>query len=334
MGEELYDSVATFKAKAYERLAVEGLGAHVAEHHGVDVVGTTPLDGGVFRVDVADGRRWVARLFSRARPLPAVQGDADVLDLVAAHGFCAERTVSSQAAVSVHEGQGVLVTEWVDGVNGRGKESPAVFRSLGALLGRLHAIEPAGGGHGSSRPAGSWHSLSIEGGGREADVRHLRSLLADARSSTTASSASSFDELDEALEGLDVGDGLPTALTHPDFCSANAMLVPGSDEIVLVDWTGAGTAPRVTGLGLLLSSTGGVPTSVDAVLAGYASSGQALTGPELERLDDAVLGFGFVLACWGIAYFGAPAAQVVSTLAASRDSARAIANRVREAAGA
>lgn len=330
MGEGLYDSVATFKAKAYERVAVEGLAGHVAEHHGVDVVGTTPLDGGVFRVDLADGRRWVARLFPRARPMAAVQGDAEVLDLVAAHGFPAEHTVSP-TAVSGHEGQGVLVTEWTGGVNGRGKESPAVFRSLGALLGRLHAIEPTAGGHGSSRPAGSWHSLSIEGGGRKADVRHLRSLLADARS--TASAPSAFDELDEALEGLDVGDGLPSALTHPDFCSANAMLAPDGEGIVLVDWTGAGTAPRVVSLGLLLSSTGGVPASVDAVMAGYASSGGSLTATELDRLDDAVLGFGFVLACWGIVYFGAPAPQVVATLAASRVTARAIADRVRRTVG-
>jgi Ser/Thr protein kinase RdoA (MazF antagonist) len=333
MGEGLYDSVATFKARAYERVAVERLGPHLAERYGVDVVGTAALDGGVYRVDLLDGRRWVARLFPRARPMAAVRGDAEVLDLVAGRAFPAERCVSDP--VSEHEGQGVLVTEWVEGVNGRGQERPALFRTLGALLGELHSIVPTDG-HAARRPAGSWHSLSIEGGGREADVRHLRSLLADAASSSTASAAderSAFDALDRELEALDVGDGLPTALTHPDFCSANAVL--GSDGgVVLVDWTGAGTAPRLTSLGLLLSSTGGASASVDAVMSGYASAGAMLEAAELDRLEDAVVGFGFVLACWGVVYFGTPASQVVSTLAMSRTSVRSIVDRTRQAVGA
>lgn len=327
MGAELYDSVATFKAKAYERVGVEGLGRHLSERYGTEITGTSELDGGVYRVDHADGRRpWVARLFPRARPIEAVEGDAEVLTLVAAHGFPAERCVADP--VSEHEGQGVLVTEWVDGVNGRGKGSPDLFGSLGRLLGELHGI-PRPEGHASTRAAGSWHSLSIEGGGRDADVRHLRSLLTDAASTAPADQQPSFDALDEELAALDVGEGLPSALTHPDFCSANVVLTDGG--AVLVDWTGAGTAPRVLSLGLLLSSTGGDGASIDAVMSGYSASGQTLEPAEVERLEDAVVGFGFVLACWGIVYFGAPPNQVVSTLARSRAAARPIVERARQA---
>lgn len=330
MSEGLYDSVATFKARAYERIAVEGLGPHLAECYGVDVVGTTALDGGVYRVDLGNDRCWVARLFPRARPIEVVRGDADVLDLVADRDFPAERCVSD--AVSEHEDQGVLVTEWVEGVNGRGQDSPAVFRSLGALLAELHSIVPPEG-HAARRPAGSWHSLSIEGGGREADVRHLRSLLTEAALSSSSEERPAFEALDRELEALDVGDGLPTALTHPDFCSANAMLA-ADGGVVLVDWTGAGTAPRVTSLGLLLSSTSGAQASVDAVMSGYASAGVTLEPAEFDRLEDAVVGFGFVLACWGVVYFGAPASQVVSTLAMSKASARSIVERARQAVAA
>ena len=330
MGEEMYDSVATFKARAYERVGADGLGRHLSERYGVEVAGTSELDGGVYRVDRVDGGRWVARLFPRARPIEAAQGDADVLELVAAHGFPAERGVPDP--VSEHEGQGVLVTEWVEGVNGRGKDTPDLFGSLGRLLGELHAIVPPDG-HGATRPAGSWHSLSIEGGGRDADVRHLRSLLADAARSAPAEQRGSFEALDRELAALDVGDGLPSALTHPDFCSANVMLADDGG-VTLVDWTGAGTAPRVVSLGLLLSSTGGDQTSIDAVMAGYAASGGVLEPAELDRLEDAVIGFGFVLACWGIAYFGASANQVLSTLAGSRAAARPIVERARQAVGA
>ncbi|HUP85176.1 MAG TPA: phosphotransferase [Acidimicrobiales bacterium] len=166
-------------------------------------------------------------------------------------------------------------------------------------------------------------------------MRHLRSLLADARSSCSSSTElSAFDVLDHELEVLDVGEGLPSALTHPDFCAPNVMLGPHG-RAVLVDWTGAGMAPRITSLGLLLSSTGGSRDSIDAVLSGYASAGvPVLEADELDRLQDAIRGFGFILACWGVVYFGARPSHVAATLMMSRASARSIADRVRETVGA
>ena len=327
MGDGLYESVAAFKARAYERVGADRLGQHLADHYGTTVTGTTELDGGVFRVDRADGPPWVARLFPLARPVEAVQGDAEVLDLVARHGFPAERTIDDP--VTEHEGQGVLVTELVDGTNARGDTSPRIFTELGALLGRLHSIDVPDGA--TSRAAGSWHSLSIAGGGRDADVRALRSLLADAATRAPSVHVASVATLDEELAALDVGEGLPTALTHPDFCPANVMRTPDGGY-VLVDWTGAGTAPRVSGLGLLLSSTGGNPSLVDSVMASYlATLGDALEPAELDRLEDAIRGFGFVLGCWGVIYWGAPASQVVAGLAPTRAFARAIADRARQA---
>ena len=329
MSEGIYDSVATFKAAAYERVGTERLGSHLSDRYGVTVASTAELDGGVHRVDLDDGRRWVARLFPRARPVDAVRGDADILGLVAGHGFPAERCVPDVDPVSEHEGQGVLVTEFVEGANGRGRETTELFRTLGRLLGELHSVVPPDG-HAAMRPAGSWHSLSIEGGGRDADVRHLRTLLADAAKHAPSPD---FDELDRLLATLDVGDGLPTGLTHPDLCGPNAML--GADgAVTLVDWTGAGTAPRIIGLGLLLSTTGGNVASVDAVLSGYSDAGIVPEPAEIERLADAIVGFGFVLACWGIVYFGAPASSAVATLQTSRQVAAPIVERVRRVVAA
>jgi Ser/Thr protein kinase RdoA (MazF antagonist) len=331
MGEGLYESVASFKAKAYERVGEDQLGRHLAEHYGIEVRATAQLDGGVHRIDRADGAPWVARLFTTSRPVEAVHGDAAVLRLVADHDFPAERCIADP--VTVHHGQGVLVTEFVDGTNARGDERVELFRTLGAQLGRLHSIEVPSG-HAGTRRAGSWHSLSVEGGGRDADVAALCSLLADAATRAPADQLLSFETLRGELESLDVGDGLPTALTHPDYNGANAMCTPGGD-VVLVDWTGAGTAPRVSALGLLLSSTGANPTLIDAVLEGYTSTvATPLTAEELDRLDDAIRGFGFVLACWGIVYWGAPASQVAHGVAPGRSFARAIADRARRTVSA
>jgi Ser/Thr protein kinase RdoA (MazF antagonist) len=328
MREGLYESVATFKANAYVRVGEERLGAHLADHYGIEVTGTVPLDGGVYRVDRGDGPPWVARLFTRSRPIEAVRGDAAVLQLVAERGFPAERCIADP--VTEHEGQGVLVTELVDGTNARDDQRVELFRTLGARLGELHSIAvPAG--HAAARPAGSWHSLSIAGGGRDADVAALHSLLADAATRAPADQQLSFETLHAELESLDVGHGLPTALTHPDYCGANAMCTPDG-HVVLVDWTGAGTAPRVLTLGWLLSTTGGRAELIDAVLTAYASTVDTpLTTLELDRLEDAIRGFGFVLGCWGIAYWGAPASQVVSGVAPGRSVARTIADQARQA---
>ncbi|HEX3974728.1 MAG TPA: hypothetical protein VHW96_00615 [Solirubrobacteraceae bacterium] len=45
------------------------------------------------------------------------------------------------------------------------------------------------------------------------------------------------------------------AFTHPDFVMAN-VVAPGDGTMVLVDWSGAGRAPRMWSLGFLLWAVG------------------------------------------------------------------------------
>lgn len=318
--DDLFSSVERFKATAYGRTGIDRLAGHLAQTYDWDVVSTTQLDGGVFRIDTGGAGSFVARVFPAARPLAAAETDAAVLAFVADHDYPAERVV--EPAVSVHDAQPVLVTRFVDGTNLRGDASPATFGRLGTLLGALHTLPdrpwPAGGG---------WHSLSVHGGGRDADVAALRALLADVASRATTVDQAALETLRSELASLDVGDGLPRALTHPDFATPNAIRAPDGG-LVLVDWTGAGAAPRIQSLGLLLACTGGNPLLVDAVMRGYRQH-VTLEAEERERLPDAIRGFGLVLACWGIVYFGSSPHSVVAGLAAGRTLASTIAGRAR-----
>src|SRR5438132_101151 len=81
--------------------------------------------------------------------------------------------------------------------------------------------------------------------------------------------------------------------------------------------TRAGSAPRIGALGWLLSTTGGNASLIDAVALGYRSHVR-LTDDELSRLPDSLRAFHFVLDCWGIVYWGTPAAPVAAKVAPAR----------------
>src|SRR4051812_19592151 len=321
----IYDRVDTFKSVAYARVGQDRLPAHLEDRYGIRVAALTELDGGVFRVDRDDAPPWVARLFPAVRPMDAVEGDGEVLRFVAAHDLPAERCACADPC-SVLEGQGVLVTEYVAGVNGRGDSSPNTMHRMGELLGRLHTLPPASGA--MARDAGSWHSLSVQGGARSEDVAALQKLLADVQQRAPAAQHQALQALRDELADIDVGQGLPTALTHPDFATANVIKTPDGG-LVLVDWTGAGDAPRVISLGLLLSTSGGSLDLVDAVMAGYREHVQ-LEPEELSRLPDSIRAFALILDCWGIVYWGAPATAALQQVEPARERAAAIAQRARQ----
>ena len=75
-----------------------------------------------------DGPDWIARVFAADRPVAAAEGDAAMLVRLEQQEFPAERC-AAQEPVSVHEGQGVLVTRYVKGT--RADEQPADVRRAG-----------------------------------------------------------------------------------------------------------------------------------------------------------------------------------------------------------
>ncbi len=142
--------------RTFHRSGMDSLAEHLATTYGIRVNGTRSLDVGVLRVDRADGPAWVARIFPMARPLNVTRGDAEVLAYLADAGYPAERVAASEP-VSEHDGQAVLVTQFVEGKAPRSTQ--ATLRQLGEMLGALHTLPDP-----PARSGCAWHHLAFEGG--------------------------------------------------------------------------------------------------------------------------------------------------------------------------
>jgi len=321
------------------RRGVPELGAHLERTYGTPVAGVSQLDLGVYRVDRADGPAWVARLFPAVRPRARVDEDAAILRLLAARDYPAER-VAAEHPVSQLEGQPLLVTEHVDGVP-RGQRRAAIvaaggLRALGAMLAALHAMSLApgddaagGGAAAAARPGGAWHHLAD--GGPRAELDALARLVADRTRPAAPRGARAADTLRAAVSGLDDGAGLPEAFTHPDFVMAN-VVATADDRMVMVDWSGAGRAPRMWSLAFLLWAVGfnGDLARVDRIVAGYRR--RVTPEPEeLARLDTLVGVRPIVFEAWGYGTGRQPLGEAVAGIADARERATAIAARARAA---
>lgn len=252
-----------------------------------------PLDVGVLRVEREDGPAWIARLFPPARPVEAVHGDARILRYLAEVGFPAEQ-VATPGAVSVHEGQGLLVTELVAATPP--PPDVEIFRALGDLLGRLHALAPPPAV--AARPGGAWHHLVPQGGLAD-EMAAILSLLDEAEPRVPAARRGDYEAVRDQLAAAGSFAGLPHALVHPDFVPPNAMW-PGPGP-VLVDWTGAGSGPRLPFVGFLLWAAGhGSRDCVAAVVTSYRAHVR-LEDEELASLAPAITLRPLVLGAWGFA---------------------------------
>jgi Ser/Thr protein kinase RdoA (MazF antagonist) len=304
----------------------ERLRAHLEARYGIDVTAMTELDIGVWHVVRADGPDWVARWFPARRPAEAVAGDAEILRYVAAHEFPAERCATGEP-VSALDGRAVLVTEWAAPVP-REQRRDAIravggLGRLGALLGRLHTL-PAGAG---DRPGGAWHHLAD--GLPAAEVAAALQMLTGAGHLIPDGERAAYQALRTEIRALDTADGLPEALTHPDFVLANVVATP--DAMVVVDWAGAGRGPRVWSLAFLLYAEGAKDLRrVDVVLAGYRRH-VTLTGEELDRLAAIARARPLVLSAWSVCTGRTSPTEAVAHAAEAKTLAEAVAARARAA---
>ncbi len=308
----------------------ENLAAHLETTYGIRVAGMTRLDGGVFRVDRHDGPSWVARLFPAARPIEAVEGDAEVLRFLEQQGFAAERCAHPEP-VSTLDGQGVLVSGHVDGAKPDG--GVGTLRTLGDMLGRLHTLPIESGA--VARDAGSLHHWSVRGGLPSEDIGAAMSWLAKAAPAVQPHDRAAFDSLRDQVAGADDCNDLPRAFIHPDFYLANAIATPDGG-LVVIDWTGAGRGPRIASLALLLwlsvvRNPGGPGLgAVDAAISGYRSHVR-LDPEELARLPGAVVKLSLILECFFFSIGRKALPAIVTDLSATADLAHGIAARARDA---
>jgi Ser/Thr protein kinase RdoA (MazF antagonist) len=316
------------------RWGVPTLAAHLSTTYGTDITELDQLDLGVYRVDRADGESWVARVFPALRPRAHVDGDAEILRRLAELGYPAERVAVAQP-VSVHEDQPVLVTRYVTPAPREQRREAVVaaggLRALGWLLGKLHTLDGAAVTGALARPGGGWHHLAD--GSPQMEAQALATLVHEAVEAVAPRSRRYYDTVRAAVDELDTGDGLPTVFTHPDFVMAN-VVAPGDGKMVLVDWSGAGQAPRAWSLAFLLWSVGfgGDLARVDRAVDGYR---RHLTPEpeELARLDTLVASRPVVFEAWAWASATGrrPPADAARGIPRIRETAAAIAARARAA---
>jgi hypothetical protein len=286
-------------AEVLDEIKVEFLRGHLRKGYGVDLVGLERLDRGVLGLQLADGRHWVARVFSpKRRSLALVESDAAILQFLEKHDFPAERCAVA-APVSVLGDRSIFLTSFIS--HSRGEAGPDTRRAYGDLLGRLHLLQlPAVDGQ-LAPEAGSLHHYVPGGGGLQADLKAADAWLASLEDQIPASQRWHYESLRQQIATSDSCRDLPQALIHPDPVPKNFLLAD-ADEPVLIDWTGAGQGPRLASLALLLWSSaleggGWASYRVDAVVAGYRAH-IALEPPELERLESVMRIRPLVFACW------------------------------------
>jgi Ser/Thr protein kinase RdoA (MazF antagonist) len=304
------------------------LRAHLEATYQIRVIAMTDLDACVWRVGRADGPDWVARWFPVRRSPEAVAGDAEILRYLAEHDFPAERRAAAEP-VSALDGRSVLVTEWAEPVPSRQRReairAAGGLRRLGALLGQLHTLPPGAGA--LARPGGSWHHLAD--GPPAAEVAAASRMLADAAPIVPHDQRAAYQALRAEVDGIDVGDGLPEALTHPDFVLAN--VVATREGMVLVDWAGAGRGPRAWSLAFLLYAECAKDLRRGAlVMAGYREH-VTLTAEELDRLAGLIRARWLVLVAWQVCSGRATPAKALADAAETKALADVIASRIRAA---
>jgi Ser/Thr protein kinase RdoA (MazF antagonist) len=271
---------------------VATLATHLNVTYGIDVAAMRELDLGVIRVDRHDGPSWVVRVFPKTRPLEAVRRDAAVLVRLADGGFPAER-VAAPAPVSVHEDQGVLVTEFIPGE--RPRAGSRTFAYLGGLLGALHSREGAEVG-----PGGGWHHL-VASGTPSDEIRALQTMLADHAPSVAPTDKAAFKALAAEIAKIDHCEDLPHCFVHPDMVPLNA-IERDDGSLAIVDWTNAGRGPRLWSLGLSLFAAGVRDLRpVEKFVSRYVKW-SSLQPDELTRLDGAIRARPLTIHAWEVVH--------------------------------
>jgi methyltransferase (TIGR00027 family) len=312
-------AIGTYLERTFHRDGIDRLAEHLRGTYGIAVTGTRRLDVGVVRVERADGPAWVARIFPAARPLDSTRADAEALRYLESVGYPAERLADSEP-VSEHEGQAVLVTEHLDG---KPRSTQQLLHQLGELLGRLHALPDP-----PDRPGGGWHHLVLDGGPGD-EIAALQALL-DAHGHVPNEWRAELDALRDEVDQLDDLHDLPHAFTHPDFVAANTIITPDKGPVI-IDWTGAGLAPRLWTLAFLLWSAGmSGPRYVDAAIAGYRTHVQ-LTPDELDQLQAAIAARPLIFDVWSYVTGRRPLLDIVAQRGEVQTKAHDIATRARHA---
>lgn len=289
----------TQKRQPFRIKGIATLAPHLNATYDIDVAAMTELDLGVIRVDRHDGPSWVVRVFPLSRSVDDVRRDAVVLERLEQGGFPAER-VAAPDPVSTHEGQAVLVTEFIVGEAPR--SGGRTFAYLGGLLGALHSRDGM-----NLSPGGGWHHL-VPSGTPSDEVRAMQALLEDFAPSVAAADGADFTALSTALSDIDTCDDLPHCFVHPDMVPTNA-IETGDNSIAIVDWANAGRGPRLWSIGMSLFAAGMRDMRLVEKFVSRYVKWSSLEPEELDRIDGAIRARPLTIHAWEVVYGRKPLSE-------------------------
>jgi hypothetical protein len=264
-------------SRPFETVSVK---THLEQTYGIRIAGLWPIDNdpttqpagsweghypSTLFVKREDGPSWVARIYSSPNDhVSRVEGDAEILRFLAANDFPAER-VAHDKPVSVLDGGGVIVTEYL---GTRPDASPALYGELGRLLGRLHSL-PIGTGAVARDGGSEEHDGGAFVGRPKQDIAASMSFLASVEDKIDPSGREKFEWLREQVETADDAEGLPEAFTHGNYHPWAAVGTLGN--VSIVGWAGSGRGPRLPALAWLLRTSveGGNVGELHAAIDGY-----------------------------------------------------------------
>lgn len=230
-------------------------------------------------------QKWVLRVFPPGND--ELSSVVDLLLLFEQTGYAAERimrTIDNLLTGSIDKWT-ILVTTFVEGVPLN--HSADTLRQLGVSLGRLHSLSPQ-----AHLPTAQMRPRN--------EIAYATKQLESVFHQIPASLVHRYDELLGILHSVDFCEDLPHVIIHNDCHPGNAVYTP-QNEVVLIDWEGAGLGSAVLDVGfLLVSSDGQAPWDqlsihdfkpdaelVQSIVDGYCQH-RVLSSIELERLPDAI----------------------------------------------
>ena len=262
----------------------------VIRYYGTQAVSLQSLDSEsgkrMYRVERSREQPWVLRAYPPESE-DNIQALVTVLAFLEQHEYPAERLVRAEdgSFIVTHDGWRLLVTTFVEGSTV--DYAPPTLHLLGATLGRLHALQPI-----ATTPA----ALPVAQMRPVNEISWALSQITGIKAQVPKHLYARYDTLVAALHGIRLGEELPRVVIHNDCHSGNAVRT-AAEQVVLIDWEGAGLGPAVLDVGFLLSSCDTEspwrpslapdPARVAAIVDGYCQY-HTLTPAELEYLPDAI----------------------------------------------
>jgi Ser/Thr protein kinase RdoA (MazF antagonist) len=260
----------------------------------------------VFYVQRAAAPDWIVRIYPVNEPIPVHDGVsalAQLLNFLQQQQYPAERvvrTVDGELTTRV-DAWHILVTTYLGsplqvwqpastgGTDpsrlqaGTAKHDPQLLYSIGALLGRLHALDTNGP-----------DSELIRAPGLQAasELAWAAGQLGQLQAHVPAHFQEEYVRLNARLQQIQSFDACPQTIIHGDGHLGNVVITPTNDY-VFIDWEAAGRGAAVTDLGQLLSASVEPSedtlnvTGIHAIIDGYCAH-RRVSPIERDLLPDAL----------------------------------------------